>query len=103
MQGQSSGAPQRPMLTTVARRLEVVLGEGTPADGKDVPGVILAPVVEGPPPAVEHDEDLVAPHLSDGGGADQVRVLLVHCLQLHARLKAVLGRPGRLLRVIRHR
>lgn len=75
-----------------------MLGEGAPAHGEDVPGVVLAPVIKGPPPAVEHDKHFVASHFSDGGGADEVRVLLVHRLQLHAWLEAVLRRSQRLLR-----
>lgn len=75
-----------------------MLGEGAPAYGEDVPGVVLAPVIKGPPPAVEHDEHLVASHFADGGGTDEVRVLLVHRLQLHAWLETVLRRSQRFLR-----
>lgn len=74
-----------------------MLCEGTPADGEDVARVELAPVIEGAAPAVEHDEDLVALHLADGGRADEVRVLLVHSLQLHAWLEVVLSGLGRFL------
>lgn len=74
-----------------------MLGEGTPVDGEDVARVELAPVIEGAAPAVEHDEDLVALHLSDGGRADEVRVLLVHGFQLHAWLEVVLTGPRRFL------
>lgn len=72
------------VLTAGSRGLEAVFGQVTPADGEDVSGVVLAPVIEGSAPAVEHDKDLVSSHLSDGGGADQTWVLLVHCFQLHA-------------------
>lgn len=75
-----------------------MLGEGTPAHGEDVPGVVLAPVVEGPPPPIEHDEHLIAPHVSNGSGADQVGVLLVHGLQLHAGLEQILGGSERFLK-----
>lgn len=74
-----------------------MLGEGTPANREDVAGVVLAPVIKGAAPAVKHDEDLVALHLSDGGRADEVRVLLVHSFQLHARLEVVLTGPRRFL------
>lgn len=94
----SSAATYSFPLTTVSWGLQAVLGEGTPAHGEDVPGVILAPVVEGPPPPIEHDKHLIAPHVSNGGGADQVRVLLVHGLQLHAGLKKILGGSERLLK-----
>lgn len=67
-----------------------MLGEGAPAHREDVAGVVLAPVVEGSPPAVEHDEDLIPLQFPDGGRADEVRVLLVYGLQLHARLEVVL-------------
>lgn len=75
-----------------------MFGEGAPTHGEDVPGVELAPVIEGSPPAVEHDEHFVALHLPDGGGADEVRVLLVHGLQLHAWFEVVLGGPLRFLK-----
>lgn len=84
-------------LTTVARRLEAVLGQGAPANREDVPGVVLAPVIKGATPAIKHDEDLIALHFSNGGRADEIRVLLVHRLQLHAWLKVVLGGPQRFL------
>lgn len=74
-----------------------MVGQVTPADGKNVPGVALAPVVEGSTPAVEHDENLVSTHLSDGGRADQARVLSVHCFQLHTDFEVVLQRLERLL------
>lgn len=74
-----------------------MLGEAAPADGEDVSGVELAPVIKGPTPAIEHDEDLVTLHFSNGGWADEVRVLLVHSLQLHAGLKVVLTGPQRFL------
>lgn len=86
-------------LTTVAWWLEAVFGEGAPAHGEDVPGVIFAPVVKGTPPPIEHDKDLVALHFSYGGRADEVWVLLVHSLQLHAWLKVVLGGPQRFLKM----
>lgn len=84
-------------LTTVAWWLEAMLGEGAPAHGEDVPGVVLAPVIKGTTPAIKHDEDLIALHFSNGGRTDEVWVLLVHRLQLHAWLKVVLGRPQRFL------
>lgn len=74
-----------------------MVGQVTPADGEDVPGVVLAPVVEGSTPAVEHDENLVSMHLSDGRWADQTRVLPVHCFQLHAHSEVVSRRLERLL------
>lgn len=74
-----------------------MFGGGAPAHGEDVPGVVAAPVIERPPPAVEHHEDLLPLHLADGGRADQVRVLLVHGLQFHPGLEAVVGRPQGLL------
>lgn len=85
------------VLTVGARRLEAVVGQVTPADGEDVPGEVLAPVIEGPAPAVERDEDLVSAHLPHGGGADQARVLSVHGFQLHAHFEVVLRRLERLL------
>ncbi len=84
-------------LTAVSGRLQAVFGDGAPAHGEDVPGVKAAPVIERPPPAVEHHEHLFPLHLADGGRTDQVRVLLVHGLQFHPGLEAVLGRPQRLL------
>lgn len=79
-----------------------MLGEGAPADREDVPGVELAPVIKGPTPAIEHDEDLITLHFSDGGWADEVWVLLVHSLQLHAGLKVVLTGPQRFLEPVQY-
>lgn len=86
-------------LTTVAWWLKAVFSEGTPAHREDVSGVVLAPVIKCTPPAIEHDEDLIALHFSNGGRADEVRVLLVHSLQLHAWLKTVLGGTRRFLKM----
>lgn len=89
----------RVTLTTVAWWLEAVLREGAPAHRKDVPGVKLAPVIEGTPPPIEHDKDLITLHLPNGGRTDEVRILFVHSLQLHARLETVLQRPRGLLEI----
>lgn len=78
LHGTHSAAICWTQLTAVSRRLQAVLGHGAPAHWKDVPRVVLAPVVEGTPPAIERDEDLIALHLPDGSGADQVGVLSVH-------------------------
>lgn len=75
-----------------------MLGERAPAHREDVAGVVLAPVVKGAPPAIKHDKNFIPLHFSDGGGADEVRVLLVYGLQLHAWLKVVLRRPDGLLK-----
>lgn len=75
-----------------------MLSEGAPAHRKDVPGVILAPVIKGTPPPIEHDEHFFALHFSDGGRTDEVWVLLVHSLQLHAWFKVVLGGRQRFLK-----
>lgn len=98
-QRQSFAAPYRMTLTTVAWRLETVLSDGAPAHREDVPGVVFAPVIEGTPPPIKHNKDLIALYFSNGGGADEVWVLLVHGFQLHARLKVVLGRPWRFLKM----
>lgn len=71
--------------------------QGTPADREDVSGVEGAPVVKGASPAVEHDKNLLTSDLTHCGGTNQVRVLPVHSLQLHTRLKVVFGRAGRFL------
>lgn len=78
-------------------RLEVVSGEAAPANGEDVARVVAAVVVEGPPPAVEGDQHLYAAQGTDRGRADEVGILAVHRLQLHAHLEAVLLRGGWLL------
>lgn len=75
-----------------------MLGERAPAHREDVAGVVLAPVVKGTPPAIKHDKYFIPLHFSDGGRADEVRVLLVYGLQLHAWLKVVLRRPDGLLK-----
>lgn len=87
------------VLTAGSRGLETVFGQVTPADGEDVSGVVFAPVIEGPTPAVEHDEDLFSTHLSDSGRADQTRVLSVHCFQLHTQSEKVLQWLERLLTI----
>lgn len=84
-------------LTAVARRLQTVFGQSTPADRENVPGVVLAPVVKGSSPAVEHHKDLITFHLSNGGGADQVRILSVNGFQFHARTEVILRRLWRFL------
>lgn len=76
-----------------------MLSEGAPAHREDVPRVTLAPVIKGPPPPIEHDKDFIALYFPNGGRADEVWVLLVHSLQLHAWLKAVLWGPRRLLTI----
>lgn len=75
-----------------------MLGERAPAHREDVAGVVLAPVVKGAPPAIKHDKNFIPLHFSDGGGADEVWVLLVYGLELHAWLKVVLRRPDGLLK-----
>lgn len=95
-------ATYRVTLTTVAWWLEAVLCEGTPPHREDVPRVILAPVIKCTPPPIEHDKDLSALHFSDGGRADEVWVLLVHSLQLHAWLEAVLGGALRFLKRVQY-
>lgn len=86
------------VLTEVPRRLQAVSGQRAPAHGEDVSGVEAAPVVEGAPPAVERDEDLGTSDLPHRGGTDQVGVLPVHRLQLHAGLEEVLNGTGGFLK-----
>lgn len=71
-----------------------MFGQSTPAHGEDVSGVVGTPVVEGASPAVEHDKNLLTSDLSHCGGANQIRVLSVHRLQFHARLKVVFDGAG---------
>lgn len=78
-------------------RLQIVSGEAAPADGENVTRVVAAVVVEGPPPAVEGDQHLDAAQGTDRGRTDEVGVLAVHRLQLHAHLEAVLLWGGWLL------
>lgn len=92
-----SAATLSPSLTTVAWWLQTVLGERTPAHREDVPGIILAPVIKGAPPAIEHDEHLISSYFSNSSRADQVWILLIHCLKLHAWFEIILGGPWRFL------
>lgn len=78
-------------LTFCPRGLQIISSQRAPAYGKDVPGIISAPVIEGTSPAIKCYEDLRTSHLPNGGRADEVRVLPVHCLQLHTCLEEVLG------------
>lgn len=80
-----------------------MLGERAPTHREDVARVVLAPVVKGAPPAIKHDKNLIPLQFSDGGRADEVRVLLVYGLQLHAWLKVVLRWPDRFLRTVEDR
>lgn len=73
--------------------------QGTPADREDVSGVEGAPIVEGASPAVKHDEYFLSSDLSHCGGTNQVRVLPVHCLQFHTRLKVVFSGAGWFLNI----
>lgn len=74
-----------------------MFGQLTPAHREEVSGVILAPIIERSPPTIKHDERLISSHLSDGGGADEVRVLAVHSLKFHTRFEVVLSGLGGLL------
>ena len=67
-----------------------------PAGGEDVAAVVLGPVVEGSLPPVEGDVDAVVVDGADRGAADQVRVLLVHRLQLLPHHELVSLRRARL-------
>lgn len=68
--------------------------QGTPAHREDVSGVEGTPVVKGASPAVKHNKNLLTSDLTHCGGTNEVRVLPVHCLQLHTRLKEVFRRAG---------
>ena len=78
------------------RGLERDPGGLAPPDGKDVAVVERGPVVERALPPVELDVDEVALHLAHGGAADQVRVLPVDGLELHADGEGVALGRGRL-------
>ena len=67
-----------------------------PAGREDVSTVVSSPVVEGPLPPVEGDVDAVVVDGADRGAADQVRVLLVHRLQLLPHHELVSLRRARL-------
>ena len=76
-------------LTSVTRGLEGVATERPPADRKDVSRVVAAPVVERASPAIKRHVDLIVIDVADSRGTDQLRVLVVHGLQLRARLERV--------------
>lgn len=98
-QGECGGGRGGPTLGP--RWLQVISGQRTPAHREDVAGVVAAVVIEGSSPAVEGDQHLAPSHLPDGGRADEVRVLAVHRLQLHAHLEGVLRRGRGLLLWVR--
>lgn len=75
-----------------------MFGQSTPTNREDVSGVERAPVVKGAPPAVKHDENLLTSDLSYCGWTNQIRILPVHCFQLHTRLEVVFNRAGRFLK-----
>ena len=54
----------------------------TPAGGEDVSAVVPGPVVECSLPTIKCDVDHVVVDLTHGGAADEMRILLVHRLQL---------------------
>lgn len=76
--------------------------QGAPANREDVSGVEGAPIVKGASPAVKHDENFLTSDLSHCGRTNQVRVLPVHCLQLHTRLEVVFNRTGWFLNIKTH-
>lgn len=70
-------------------RLQLVAHELTPADGVDVWGLVVDPLVELILPAVEVDEQQSAHAALHGGHAHQARLHQVHRLQLHVGEEAV--------------
>ena len=81
------------VITFSSGRLDGMSRAGAPAGGEQIPRVVAAPVVERAFPAVERDVDLVAVHRADSRRTQQMRVLPVDRLQLHADLEVVgLGR-----------
>lgn len=75
-----------------------MFGQLTPAHREEISRFILAPIIERSPPSIKHDEYLIPSHLSDGGGADEIRILAIHSLQFHTSFKVILKGFGRLLR-----
>ena len=69
----------------------------TPSGWEHVPAVIPRPVVEGAPPPVEGDVDHVVVDLAHRGATDQMRILLVHGLELLTNGELVALRSARLL------
>jgi len=72
-------------------RLQLVAHEVAPADGVDVRGLVVHPLVELVLPAVEVDEQQAAHVALHGGHAHQARLHQVHRLQLHVGGEAVAG------------
>lgn len=77
------------MFTESRRWLERVAHELAPADGVDVWGLVVHPLVELVLPAVEVDEQQAADTLLHSGDAHKARLHQVHCLQLHVGGEAV--------------
>lgn len=76
--------------TFSARRLKVVSSESAPAYRKDVSGIITTVIVKRSPPAIEGDQHLHTSQCPHCGRTDKMRVLPVHCLQLHPHLEMIL-------------
>lgn len=67
----------------------MVAHELAPADGVDVWGLVVHPLVELVLPAIEVDEQQAADTLLHGGDAHKTRLHQVHRLQLHVGGEAV--------------
>ena len=75
--------------TRWGRGLEAVASELAPADGVDVRGLVVHPLVELVLPAVKVDEKQAAHVPPHGGHTHQPRLDQVHRLQLHVGGEAV--------------
>lgn len=71
------------------RRLELVAGELTPADGVDVRGLAVHPLVVLAVPAIKVDAEEPMHHSLHRGHTDEPGLHQVHGLQLHAHLEAM--------------
>lgn len=79
----------------VAGRLHWMTAAGTPASRKDISRLVTAPVVEGASPSIERHVDLIVLDGIHCGTANQLRILLVHSLELLTHLKEIIGGPVR--------
>lgn len=72
-------------------RLELVAGELTPADGVDVRGLTVYPLVILAVPAIKVDAEETVHHPLHSGHTDEPGLHEVHGLQLHAHLETMVG------------
>lgn len=86
-------APEQPRFhrQLTIRRVEFLAILRTPPHWVNVWAVILAPVVIRVIPLIKVNQEQIANHIGYRGNTDQIRVLTIHCFQLHTDFKPMRG------------